>query len=64
RQGSDPLQQQLTGGDPGIRVWVHESTGLYHCPGAQSYGTGAGRFMTQREAQLAYHRPALGKPCQ
>ncbi len=64
RRGSDPLQQQLTGGDPEIRVWVHESTGLYYCPGARDYGTGPGRFMTQREAQLGYHRPALGKPCQ
>ncbi|MGH9602708.1 MAG: PilZ domain-containing protein [Terriglobales bacterium] len=64
RQAGDPLQQQLTGGDPDIRVWVHESTGLYYCPGAQSYGTGAGRFVTQREAQLGYHRPALGKPCE
>ncbi|MGH9576025.1 MAG: PilZ domain-containing protein [Terriglobales bacterium] len=63
RQSSDPLQQQLTGGGPDVRVWVHESTGLYYCPGAQSYGTGPGRFMSQREAQLAYHRPALGKPC-
>ena len=64
RTGSDPLEQQLTGGDPEIRVWVHESTGLYYCPGSPDYGTGAGRVMTQREAQLGYHRPALGKPCQ
>lgn len=64
QRGGDPLQQQLTGGDPEIRVWVHESTGLYYCPGATDYGTGSGRFMTQREAQLGYHRPALGKPCQ
>jgi hypothetical protein len=64
RGGSDTLQQQLTGGDPEIRVWVHESTGLYHCPGSASYGQGSGRYMTQRDAQLGYHRPALGKPCQ
>jgi hypothetical protein len=63
-KGSDPLQQQLTGGNPDMRVWVHETTGLYYCPGAQSYGNGPGRFMTQRDAQLGYHRPALGKPCQ
>ncbi|MCI0356578.1 MAG: PilZ domain-containing protein [Acidobacteria bacterium] len=62
-KGGDPLQQQLTGGNPDARVWVHESTGLYYCPGAQSYGTSTGRFMSQRDAQLAYHRPALGKPC-
>ena len=60
----DPLQQQLTGGSPDVRVWVHDSSGLYYCPGSGSYGDGAGRFMSQREAQLAYHRPALGKPCE
>jgi len=63
-KSGDPLQLQLTGGSPDVRVWVHESSGLYYCPGAGSYGVGAGRFMSQRDAQLSYHRPALGKPCE
>ncbi len=62
-KGGDPLQQQLTGGNPDTRVWVHDSTGLYYCPGSSSYGVGGGRYMSQRDAQLAYHRPGLGKPC-
>lgn len=63
-KGVDPLQMQLTGGNPDVRVWVHESSGLYYCPGSGSYGVGAGRFMPQRDAQLSYHRPGLGKPCE
>ncbi len=63
-KGVDPLRQQLTGGNPDVRVWVHESSGLYYCPGSPAYGAGAGRFMSQRDAQLAYHRPGLGKPCE
>lgn len=63
-KGGDPLQQQLTGGNPDMRVWVHETSGLYYCPGSESYGSGPGRYMTQRNAQLGYHRPALGRPCQ
>ncbi len=62
-KGSDTLELQLTGGNPDVRVWVSESSGLYHCPGTAGYGSGSGRYVTQREAQLGYHRPALGKPC-
>ncbi len=63
-KGVDPLQLQLTGGNPDVRVWVHESSGLYYCPGTASYGVGAGRFLSQRDAQQSYHRPGLGKPCE
>ncbi len=63
-KSGDPLRQQLTGGSPDVRVWVYDSSGLYYCPGSAAYGAGAGRFMSQRDAQLAYHRPGLGKPCE
>jgi hypothetical protein len=62
-KGGDPLELQLTGGNPDARVWVSDSSGLYHCPGSADYGSGPGRYVTQRQAQSGYHRPALGNPC-
>ncbi len=62
--GRDPLEQQLSAGNPEVRVWVRQRTGRYHCPGSPMYGAREeGRFMTQREAQSNYHRPSGGKPC-
>ena len=45
-------------------VWVNTKSGVYHCPGTQSYGkTKAGIFMAQPEAQQKGYRPAYGKIC-
>jgi hypothetical protein len=47
-----------------IEVWVNTKSGVYHCPGTQSYGkTKAGIFMDQPEAQQRGYRPAYGKIC-
>jgi hypothetical protein len=46
------------------KVWVNTKSGVYHCPGTQSYGkTKAGIFMEQPEAQQKGYRPAHGKTC-
>jgi len=47
-----------------IEVWVNTKSGVYHCPGTQSYGkTKAGIFMEQLVAQQKGYRPAYGKIC-
>lgn len=51
-------------GNPTIQVWVDVHTGLYYCPGADSYGkTPTGKYATQRDAQLDHFQPAYRKPC-
>lgn len=47
------------------KVWVNTKSGVYHCPGTQSYGKtkAAGIFMEQPEAQQEGYRPAHGKTC-
>jgi hypothetical protein len=50
--------------EPTIKVWVNTKSGVYHCPGTQSYGkTKAGIFMEQPEALRKGYRPAYGKAC-
>ena len=51
------------GGGPGL-VWVNSSTNVYHCYGAQFYGTTkAGKYMTEADARAAGARPDRNKPC-
>ena len=65
QKGPDTLKPQLTSGNPNAQVWVHTKSGLYYCKDDQSYGTlYPGKYMNQRAAQLDYHRPATGRPCQ
>jgi hypothetical protein len=46
------------------RVWVNQSSHVYHCPGTRYYGaTKRGQFMTESEAVSAGNRPAYGKTC-
>jgi len=46
------------------KVWVNDSSHVYHCPGTQWYGsTVRGEFMTESNAQKAGHRPANGRKC-
>lgn len=55
---------QVRGGNPKVKVWVDERTGLYYCPGAKAYGTTKpGKYATQEQAQQDTFRPALDKVC-
>jgi hypothetical protein len=52
------------GADAQIRVWADRKTGLYYCPGADSYGrTRNGRYMNQAEARLESFEPAQRRDC-
>ena len=58
------LTTPLVGQSHGDSVWVNTASGVYHCPGTRYYGTTrAGRYMPEREAIGAGHRPAYGRPC-
>ncbi len=47
-----------------IKVWVDLNTGLYYCPGADSYGrTRSGRYLNQADARLGNFEPALRREC-
>jgi GAF domain-containing protein len=51
-------------GNPSTQVWVDLHTALYYCPGADLYGkTSAGKYTTQREAQLDQFQPAYRRTC-
>ena len=51
-------------GNPSTQVWVDLHTALYYCPGADLYGkTAAGKYTTQREAELDQFQPAYRKTC-
>lgn len=53
-----------TQGDPNITVWANTNSGVYHCPGTKWYGkTKQGKYMLQKAAQDAGHRPAYGNAC-
>ena len=47
-----------------VRVWVNNSSGVYHCPGTRYFGnTKRGAYMTETAARAAGHRPAYGRTC-
>jgi len=47
-----------------IKVWVDLNTGLYYCPGADSYGhTRSGRYVNQADARLGNFEPAQRREC-
>jgi hypothetical protein len=49
---------------PGTKVWVNTSSGVYHCPGTRYYGaTKRGEFMLEGEAISRGYRPAYGRAC-
>ena len=51
-------------GNPSTQVWVDTHTGLYYCPGTDLYGkTPAGKYASQRDAQLDQFEPASRKAC-
>lgn len=48
----------------GVRVWVNNSTRVYHCPGTRYYGsTKSGRYMQEGDAIAAGNRAAGGRRC-
>lgn len=45
-------------------VWVNPRSGVYHCPGASTYGrTTRGEYLSEAEARQRGFRPAGGRPC-
>lgn len=61
---ADPPDPPEDKGNPSAQVWVDEKTGLYYCPGADSYGkTAKGKYETQRDAQLDEYEPADRRAC-
>ncbi|HKW24176.1 MAG TPA: hypothetical protein VJN48_00250 [Terriglobales bacterium] len=47
-----------------VKVWVDLNTGLYYCPGADSYGrTRSGRYLKQADARLGNFEPAGRREC-
>ena len=63
---SSPTQAAAlpAGANAQIKVWVDLNTGLYYCPGADSYGrTRSGRYVNQADARLGNFEPALRREC-
>lgn len=61
---ADPPDPPEDKGNPSAQVWVDEKTGLYYCPGADSYGkTAKGKYEAQRDAQLDEYEPADRRAC-
>jgi hypothetical protein len=53
-----------SGASAQIKVWVDLNTGLYYCPGADSYGrTRSGRYLNQADARLGNFEPAGRRDC-
>lgn len=63
---SSPTQPAAlpSGANAQVKVWVDLNTGLYYCPGADSYGrTRSGRYLNQADARLGNFEPALRREC-
>lgn len=57
--------QTQQAGNPNTKVWVNNSSRVYHCPGTRWYGaTKQGEYVTQKQAQDKGNRPAYGRYCQ
>jgi len=57
----DPVEDK---GNPSTQVWVDSKSGLYYCPGSDSYGkTAKGKYELQRDAQLDEYEPADRRAC-
>jgi len=51
-------------GNPNAQVWVDLHTALYYCSDSDLYGkTSAGKFTTQRDAQMDQFEPAARRNC-
>ncbi len=61
---SRPAPEPERPGNPRLEVWADTHTGLYYCPGDTAYRwKSRGHFMSQKEAQNNYFRPASGAAC-
>ena len=63
---SSPAQPAVlpSGANAQVKVWVDLNTGLYYCPGADSYGrTRGGRYLKQADARLGNFEPAGRREC-
>ena len=46
------------------KVWVNQTSNVYHCPGSSYYGaTKRGAYMSEGEARESGNRPAYGQVC-
>jgi hypothetical protein len=62
---AQPMPNYANDGKVDTQVWVDIKNGLYYCPGAELYSrTPAGRFTTQRVAQLEHFTSANRELCQ
>jgi hypothetical protein len=58
-----PQTHQAPGAAPD-KVWVNNTTHVYHCPGARYYGkTKDGKYLTEAEAKKEGDKPARGEAC-
>ncbi len=63
---SSPAQPTAlsSGANAQIKVWVDLNTGLYYCPGTDSYGrTRGGRYVKQADARQGNFEPAGRREC-
>jgi serine/threonine-protein kinase len=69
RRAAEPTSQSQVlkafgTGNPSLKVWVNTDSGTYHCAGTRWYGkTGAGEYMTQKQAQDKGYHPAASRVC-
>lgn len=58
-----PLTQQAPGAGAD-KVWLNNTSKVYHCPGTNYYGkTKDGKYVTEAEAKKEGAKPARGQAC-
>jgi hypothetical protein len=63
RQPPKPAAEQAPGAAPD-KVWLNDSTKVYHCPGDRYYGrTRQGHYVTEAQAKAAGAHGPRGESC-